>query len=147
MVLGMEDPPEDCYQQFKKKTGRDDDTLLIFLEKLATAGFPEMNLAVIIRGAQVLAVSGDGCCSLQGSSGRHFECHFLTPVQIPQPDGTDPSPRSHGLSSFHHWPLGFPGQILDADLHETLPWALGLLLDFCSSLLWDPSPWLDSSGL
>lgn len=83
--------------------------LLIFLEKLAMVGFPDMNLGVlVIRGAEVLAVTGDGCCYFQESSGLLLEHHFLAPVQIPHLHDTDPSSCWYRHFSFHNWLLGFP---------------------------------------
>ncbi|KFO35099.1 hypothetical protein H920_03497 [Fukomys damarensis] len=105
----MEDPAK-VIVNGTKRTGGEDHVLLIFYEKLLVGGFRDANSAVLIRGgAQILAVTKDGCCSRQGSSDLCLECRILAPMWIPQPGGTDPSPHQRGLSGFHHWPLGLSG--------------------------------------
>ncbi|KFO19903.1 hypothetical protein H920_18740 [Fukomys damarensis] len=102
----------------EKRTGGEIHRLLIFSEKLAADRFPDANLAVVLSEAQSLAVPGNGCRSPQGSSDLHREHHFLAPLWILQPDGTNSSPQWCKFSGFHHWLLAFRVQILNMDKHE-----------------------------
>lgn len=53
---------------------------------------PHRDSAFLIFGdAQDLMFAEDGCGTFVRSSGLYFEGHFLIPVEISQPTGTDPS--------------------------------------------------------
>ncbi|KFO25659.1 hypothetical protein H920_12943 [Fukomys damarensis] len=96
------------------------------------AGFPDMNSAILFgEGAWVLAVTGKSCCSPRGalafplSIASWLQCSSLSPgAPILRPTGSDFPSSTPGLSAFL-------GQILDMNLQETPPWALGLQLDLC----------------
>ncbi|KFO33126.1 hypothetical protein H920_05314 [Fukomys damarensis] len=122
MVLGVEDSPEDCCKEHKR-TREEDGMLLIFLEKLAKAGFPDMNSAfLIVRGARVLAVTGMAAALVRGA--LLFSSCFASWLQARS--------RSLVAQTLHPTGAGFlasttglgasPLKILDPNIESCLPY-------------------------
>lgn len=86
----MEVPLDYCCQKLKRKRGGVGPVLLIHLEEFVILVFHINELAVIIGGTWVFAVTeNSGEFSLR-RSGPHFKHHFLTLVQISQPADAHP---------------------------------------------------------
>lgn len=102
--------------------------VLILLEELI--GFSDMNLVVKIGGAlessqslRMTAVFFRGALVLTLSVVSWLQCRSLSMVaQILHPAGIGFLATTIGLSVF-------PVQILDMELHETVPWAVGAQLE------------------
>ncbi|KFO27061.1 hypothetical protein H920_11551 [Fukomys damarensis] len=95
--------------------------LLIFLEKLAAAGFPDRNsAALIIGGALDLRVSGDGCVLIKEALAFTLSVSPWLPVHLSLVAQTLHPTREHLLASTPG-PWAFWMLTLDMDLHGTLP--------------------------
>lgn len=98
--------------------------LLVLLERLSRGLSSDEPAVLLIRGAQVLAVTEDGYGSLPGSS-------VLTSSIASWLQGEDPSACWHGCFTCWHRlssVVQISVQVVDTDPHGTWSWALGLQL-------------------